>query len=113
MANNLTWEQKAIAMTMLCGGHQHFSLHVSPDDGLWCCKAIDRNIAVGPGHLSGKAGGGKSPEDAINEDWDFHVTGLPHGQYIEIDHGKNDRQPKYYRWNGFMWQEHKPAWLYL
>lgn len=87
----MTWEQKFAALQALTDTNLRMR---KPGD--WYVQAFNRELA-GDGLLQSIYGNGKSPEEAVENDW-LNVTQIPSDRYIRVK-GKN------YRWNGFMWAQ--------
>lgn len=104
----MDFHQKARAMTALCGQH-NYGVSICIDSGLWVASAKNRGIVKTPGNVMFANGSGETPEHAIDEDWRQYVEELEPCSYIQI----GDGDVTYWRWNGFMWQQHDPAWLHL
>ena len=87
----LTWEQKLEALN--CLGEAHLVMR-SPGD--WY---VFQSKSIGGGNfIKSSSGFGKTPQEAVENDWLVYVEGLPSDRYIICDHGKK------VRWNGFMWK---------
>jgi hypothetical protein len=95
----MDWEEKLKALRELTDTQL-----VMRDNGNWYVSAYARETG-GDGLLHGSYGEGRSPEEAVNDDWRRLVDQLPINLYIVINaYGKNRRQV---RWNGHMWEDIK------
>lgn len=90
-ASALTWEQKLEALNSL--GEAHLVMRAPGDWYLLQSKGIG-----GIGVIRGSFGFGKTPQEAVENDWLIYVEGLPSDRYIVCKHGEK------VRWNGFMWK---------
>jgi hypothetical protein len=92
----MTWEQKLAALQVLC----ETSLKMrKPGD--WYVSASGREIG-GDGMLIGEYGNGKTPEEAVEDDWRKIAEFLPSDRYVVTGAMRGSR--KQVRWNGFMWE---------
>lgn len=94
----MNWEQKlaalqAITETVLC----------MRKPGDWYVSATSRGIA-GDGVVHGAYGNGKTPAEAVEDDWRQIVEMLPSDRYILVERGSKRH---HYRWNGFMWRDER------
>lgn len=92
----MTWEQKlaalqAITETCLC----------MRKPGDWYVSATARGVG-GDGLNRGAYGNGKTPEEAVHDDWRQIAEFLPFDRYIIVERAGARRQV---RWNGFMWAD--------
>lgn len=89
----MTWEQKLAALDAIA----ETSLRMrKPGD--WYVEARGRYV-VGNGIEVARYGNGKTPQEAVENDWLQLVEGLPSDRHIRIRGGKE------VRWNGYMWTE--------
>jgi hypothetical protein len=95
----MTWEQKYEAMSALVG-HFNISLKMRKA-GDWYVMAKGREIG-GNGMLLSAYGNGKTPEKAIEDDWEKYTTELGAGRIIVINAAGKDRCEV--RWNGYRWE---------
>jgi hypothetical protein len=91
----LTWEQKLAALQCLADTSLRMR---KPGD--WFVNANDRFVC-GNALQTGSFGNGKSPQEAVEDDWE-KMTELSSGRYVQVRDGKR------YRWNGFMWLDVTP-----
>lgn len=87
----MTWEQKFAALQALTDTSLRMR---KPGD--WYVNAYDRAIG-GNGLLQSNYGNGKTPEEAVENDW-LQMTQIASDLHIRVK-GKN------YQWNGFMWAQ--------
>lgn len=93
----MSWEEKLQALkeldpeTCLC----------MRSPGNWYVSVKVREIG-GDGLLRSSSGEGKTPEEAVNEDWRLMVEELPEGMYIVLNAYKVNRSQ--FRWGGSEWQ---------
>lgn len=94
----MTWEQKLVAMKVLCG---EVSLEMrKPGD--WYVRVRCREVKYGD-VLESTGGNGATPEEAVNDDWRELVEELSADRFIVINaYGGSERRAV--RWNGFMWE---------
>ena len=95
----MTWEQKAQAIQSLVGWYK-FNIKLR-EPGNWY---IDVPVEIAKdGMLEGYAGGGTTPETAVENWWKHHVDALPLEACLRArpELGSEWRG----RWNGFMWEE--------
>jgi hypothetical protein len=88
----LTWEQKLEALNSL--GEAHLVMRTPGDWYLLQSK----NIGGGGRVASSSFGFGKTPQEAVENDWLIYTEGLPSDRYVVCKHGEK------VRWNGFMWK---------
>lgn len=93
---DLTWEQKLHALQALC----ETSLRMRAP-GNWYVNAIGRSMTKLDGFLVGKYGNGKTPQEAIEDDWRQIALAGPEWLVI-VD--KHDGQ-RAFQWNGWMWDD--------
>lgn len=88
----MNWEQKLVALQCIC---PTWLCMRRPGD--WFVEARGRDVMEGEGgmFLCGSYGNGRTPEEAVNNDWE--VIAVP-GHAIRV-------HDKYWRWGGFMWQQ--------
>lgn len=99
IANALTVDQKFEILQQI----SDLSLKMrSP--GSWYVDCPKRYIG-GDGFLRGAFGNGKTPQEAIENDFSQIVTYLPNDRYIVIDDSVGKR--KNYKFNGYIWKEVK------
>lgn len=89
----LDWEEKLSALQALTDTCLRMR---SPGD--WYVMAHGRCIG-GDGFLRGSYGNGKTPQEAVEDDW-RQMTTHPLSSYIVVGSGEKERRV---RWNGFMW----------
>ncbi len=70
--------------------------------GSWYVDCPRRYIG-GDGLMRGSFGNGKTPQEAIDDDFSQIVTYLPNDRYIMVEDNYGKR--KNYRFNGYMWKE--------
>lgn len=96
----MTWEEKFAAMKALVGD---FSIRLAmraPGD--WYVDCRGREIG-GDGLLASLSGDGRTPQEAVEDDWRKNVEELPADRYLVLRAMHSDR--RHVRWNGFMWIE--------
>lgn len=91
----MEWQDKFQAIASLDGGA---SLKLR-DDGTWYVSA--RIEIGGNGVLMTPCSTGKTPEEAVEDEW-ANLTTLEPEQYLVVNSFQPDR--RHFRWNGFMWQ---------
>ena len=89
----MTWEQRLEALSNLTPTHLEMRR-----PGNWYVEAHDRWMPDGKGLLVGAYGNGRTPEEAVLDDWKLIAS----GETIAINNGA-----KRVRWNGFMWEDAK------
>lgn len=94
----LTWEQKLAALQAIADT----SLRMR-NPGDWYVSAVGRSIG-GNGLLHGKYGNGKTPQEAVEDDWRQLAEMLPDDRYIVVERSGARKQ---FIWNGFMWTEYQ------
>lgn len=94
----MNWQQKALALRAICAPVNGFALHMR-DIGDWYVHLsyVDRKEG---GCLSSGLQRGITPEDAINQCWDWATDPK---FYLVIGEHKAGRHSV--KWNGFMWQD--------
>lgn len=92
----LNWEQKLSALQALTDTALRMR---GPGD--WYISAERRSVG-GDGFLTGTYGNGKTPQEAVEDDFRKLAEMLPSDKYIVVRKSGGDKQ---FRWNGFMWQE--------
>jgi hypothetical protein len=92
----MTWEQKLAALQALCDTSLRMR---KPGD--WYVSATGRGIG-GDGLSRGAYGNGKTPQEAVEDDWRQIVEHLPSDRYVIA---RSYSIEKRVRWNGFMWSE--------
>lgn len=92
----MTWEEKLAALKALTPTHLEMR---KPGD--WYVAACSRETKV-PGHcmLSGTYGNGKTPQEAVEDDW-AQITAPGHDVIIDAMDPAVRRKA---RWNGSMWE---------
>jgi hypothetical protein len=91
----MTWEQKFEAINAL----SDTSLRMrSPGD--WYIDCRGREVG-GDGFLTGMYGNGRTPEEAVNDDFE-KMTTVEYPKYIRIGDGNGGHI--HVRWTGFMWR---------
>jgi len=91
----MTWEEKLAALKALANTHLEMR---APGD--WYVSAYAREVG-GNGMLEGRYGNGRTPQEAVEDDWEKMTAKLPADRYIVVYASGEDRQQ--YRWNGYMW----------
>lgn len=93
----MNWKQKALALMRLTGAF-NFSL-VLRESGNWYVshKGVERKEG---GCLSGGCTIADTPEQAIEECWDWATD----PNYYLVKGAYSDNR-KAFKWNGFMWEE--------
>ena len=95
----MTWEEKLHALDLLAGVG---SLHMRVPGDWLCSHSLDikdRSLLVGG------CGNGKTPQEAVEDQWARLTERLEPYQYIVIDRSGGPRRSV--RWNGFMWADVK------
>lgn len=92
----MTWEQKFAALQSIADTSLRMR---KPGD--WYVSATGRGIA-GDGFVLGAYGNGKTPEEAIEDDFRQLAEFLPSDRYVVVERGGERRQ---FRWTGFMWAD--------
>lgn len=99
---DLTWEQKLAAIQALLGSYEVCLRMRQP--GNWYVDTKGREITSDDsGILSSEYGNGRSPQEAVENDWRKCVDELPAHQYIVLNAGVKGR--RHVRWNGYMWAD--------
>jgi hypothetical protein len=101
MAQELTYEQKFLALQSLLGFPGDASLHMR-GMGNWYVSLPRVDIKDG-GCLSSVGSTGKTPAEAIEKTWLALTENLPKDQYIVLD-ASDPKKRRAVRWNGFMWE---------
>lgn len=96
----MNWEQKLQAMKALCGDFSVCLMMRCP--GNWYVSARGRECYDGV-ILRGNYGNGRTPAEAVENDWRECVEELPSDQCLMINY-KQPNQRKV-RWNGYMWAD--------
>jgi len=101
----LSWEEKFEAMKELCGDFAICLRMRQPGD--WYVSATGRHVASDrPGDgQSSVYGNGKTPEEAVTDDWRKLVERLPNGYFITVQTGSLIRR---LRWTGSFWKDVRP-----
>lgn len=92
----MTWEQKLAALQSLTDTSLRMR---KPGD--WYVSAVGRGIG-GDGFLTGTYGNGKTPQEAVDDDWNQLTQFLPSDRYILVERAGKRRQV---RWTGYMWED--------
>lgn len=98
----MNWEQKLNAMIALCGWSA-VSLKMR-EPGNWYVEVIGRNIGGG-GFLRGEYGEGRTPQEAVEDDWRRLVDELPEDRVIVVSRRSTEETERRVRWNGYMWAD--------
>lgn len=96
----MTWEEKLQALQAL-GCDTSLKMRAP---GNWYVAAVGRAIA-GDGFLTGSYGNGRTPQEAVEDDWNEIVVNLPINRYINVSSYSAGKE-KNVRWNGFMWADY-------
>lgn len=92
----MNWEQKALALQALVGW-PNFSIKMrQPQDWYVSTAGLDRREGS---VLSGGFQKGKTPEDAIEQYWNWATSPEFHLQF------RNYQGVRLVKWNGFMWED--------
>lgn len=94
----MTYEQKLAALKALTPTHLEMR-----EPGNWYVSAYARECRLNTHGLIGHYGNGKTPEDAINDDWEQIST----NPRVIINAMSPDNRREV-RWNGFMWETLSP-----
>lgn len=94
----LTWELKLFALQMLC---KNTHLEMSEPKN-WYVSNTNRHIAK-DGILYPEFGTGRSPEEAVENDWAKLVDNLPANASIRIYDANSGQPPRFVRWDGWGW----------
>jgi hypothetical protein len=95
----MNWEEKFAALCALT----ETSLKMR-EPGDWYVSASSRDVG-GDGFLTGVYGNGRTPQEAVEDDWMQLAESLPSDRYIVL--GGHRKSRKCVRWTGFMWVEVK------
>ena len=91
----MTWEQKLEALMSLTE-----TTLVMREPGDWYVEAPGRHIG-GDGMLYGKYGNGRTPQEAVENDWEIYSE-VKYPMYVVIE---NHKGRNHYVWTGYMWKK--------
>lgn len=90
----MTWEQKLAALNSITATRV-----LMREPGNWYVEAYARMLPDGAHMFRGAYGEGKTPQEAVENDWD-QISASP-SVYIS----PNSEEERRVRWNGYMWEE--------